>query len=77
MDLLLVNERKNSNFLYISLRINVHNFLIVFGFFFPEEIKEIDRSCADESNGEMDYQTDKDSLHNKSAQGLYRYFSTH
>nr|XP_034302502.1 uncharacterized protein LOC117681563 isoform X1 [Crassostrea gigas] len=34
-----------------------------------EEVKEIDGSCADESDGEMDYQTDKDSLHNKSAQG--------
>nr|XP_034331968.1 uncharacterized protein LOC117691047 [Crassostrea gigas] len=33
-----------------------------------EEVKEIDGSCADESDGEMDYQTDKDSLHNKSAQ---------
>ncbi|XP_065943595.1 uncharacterized protein [Magallana gigas] len=34
-----------------------------------EEVKEIDGSCADESDGEMAYQTDKDSLHNKSAQG--------
>lgn len=41
-----------------------------------EKVKEIEGSCADENEEEMDYQTDKDSLHNKSAQGKRKAPST-